>query len=140
MWNDRQIAVETNYKANNILHVLYFYIFYIFLWLPSVAELNVGDSYIPIKISNQYLIERPKKVWSTKVWTKSTSSRAITQPKIIRPERYSNLNCRRPLIYWLDIWYAAISRWVTVYIWISFWSNDFWLSHGPWTCIFCSNV
>ena len=93
MWNDRQIAVETNYKANNILHVLYFYIFYIFLWLPSVAELNVGDSYIPIKISNQYLIERPKKVWSTKVWTKSTSSRAITQPKIIRPERNSNLNC-----------------------------------------------
>jgi hypothetical protein len=46
----------------------------------------------------------------------------------------------RPLIYWLDIWYVAISRWVTVYIWISFWSNDFWLSHGPWTCIFCSNV
>jgi hypothetical protein len=26
MWNDRQIAVEeTNYKANNILHALYFY-------------------------------------------------------------------------------------------------------------------
>ena len=43
----------------------------------------------------------------------------------------------RPLRYWLDIWYVAISRWVTVYIWTSFWSNDFWLSYGPWTCIFC---
>jgi hypothetical protein len=38
-----EIAVEeTNYKANNTLHVLYFYIFYTFLWLPSVVELNVG--------------------------------------------------------------------------------------------------
>jgi hypothetical protein len=45
----------------------------------------------------------------------------------------------RPLIYWLDIWYVAISRWVTVYVWISFRSNDFWLNYGPWTCIFCSN-
>ena len=44
-----------------------------------------------------------------------------------------------PMRYWLDIWYVAISRWVTVYIWTSFWSNDFWLSYGPWTCIFCSN-
>jgi hypothetical protein len=49
MWTDRQIAVEeTNYIANNILYVLYFYIFYIFLWLPSVVELNVGGiPYIP---------------------------------------------------------------------------------------------
>jgi hypothetical protein len=31
----------------SILHVLYFYIFYIFLWLPSVVELNVGYNYIP---------------------------------------------------------------------------------------------
>jgi hypothetical protein len=28
-----------------------------------------------------------------KIWTKNTSSRVITQPKIIRPERNSNLNC-----------------------------------------------
>jgi hypothetical protein len=27
------------------------------------------------------------------IWTKNTSSRAITQPKIIRPEQNSNLNC-----------------------------------------------
>jgi hypothetical protein len=39
----------------------------------------------------------------------------------------------------LDIWYVAISRWVTVYVRISFRSNDFWLSYSPWTCIFCSN-
>jgi hypothetical protein len=99
---------------------------------------------------------------------KNTSSRVITQPNIIRPERNSNLNCNssryshipniksiyqrrsrkipdnlkfeqkiqvqgsllnlyflfkfevvrtflwRPLIYWLDIWHVAISRWVTV--------------------------
>ena len=42
----------------------------------------------------------------------------------------------RPLIYWLDIWYVAISRWVTVYVRISFRSNDFWLIYDPWTCIF----
>jgi hypothetical protein len=41
----------------------------------------------------------------------------------------------RPLIYWLDIWYVAISRWVTVLFRISFRPNDFWLSYGPWTCI-----
>jgi hypothetical protein len=45
----------------------------------------------------------------------------------------------RPLRYWLDIWYVAISSWVTVEVRISFRSNDFWLSYGPWTCIFCSN-
>jgi hypothetical protein len=45
----------------------------------------------------------------------------------------------RPLRYWLDIWYVAISRWVTVYVRISFWSNDFWLSYGPWTCILISS-
>jgi hypothetical protein len=57
MWNDIQIAVEeTNYKANNILHVLYFYIFYIFLWLPLVVELNVDIAIY--QISNQYLIGR----------------------------------------------------------------------------------
>jgi len=33
----------------------------------------------------------------------------------------------RPLIYWLDIWYVAISRWVTVYVRISVRSKDFWL-------------
>jgi hypothetical protein len=44
-----------------------------------------------------------------------------------------------PLRYWLNMWYVAISKWVTVYIWISFWSNDLWLSYSPWTCIFCSN-
>ena len=30
----------------------------------------------------------------------------------------------RPLRYWLDIWYVAISRWVTVEFRISFRSND----------------
>ena len=45
----------------------------------------------------------------------------------------------RPLIYWLDIWYVAISGGATVYVQISFRSNDFWLSYGHWTCIFCSN-
>ena len=30
--------------------------------------------------------------------------------------------------------------WVTVYIWISFRSNDFWLSYGHRTCIYCSNL
>ena len=35
-----------------------------------------------------------------------------------------------PLRYWLDIWYVAISRWVTIYVRISFQSNDFWLSYG----------
>jgi hypothetical protein len=34
---------------------------------------------------------------------------------------------------------VAISRWVTVYVRISFWSNDFWLSYGPWTCILISS-
>ena len=43
------------------------------------------------------------------------------------------------MIYWLDIWYVAISRWVTVYVRISFQSNDFWLSYGPWTCILKSS-
>jgi hypothetical protein len=100
---------------------------------------------------------------------KNTSSRVITQPKVIRQEPNSNLNCNssryslmpniksiyqrtskksldnfkfesfswRPLI---DIWYLAISRWVTFEARISFRSNDIWLSYGPWTCIFCSNL
>jgi hypothetical protein len=42
----------------------------------------------------------------------------------------------RPLIYWLDIWSVAISRWVTVQVRISFRLNDFWLSYGPWTFFF----
>jgi hypothetical protein len=93
MWNERQIAVqETNYKANNILHVLYFYIFYIFLWLPLVVELNVGYIYIPNIKSISHRTSK-KKFGKLKVWTKNTSSRAITQPNIIRPERNSNLNC-----------------------------------------------
>ena len=46
----------------------------------------------------------------------------------------------RPLIYWLDIWYVAISRCVTVQSRILFRSNDFWMSYGSWTCIFCSNL
>ena len=44
------------------------------------------------QISNQYLIGREKKSGKLKVWTKNTSSGAITQPKIIRPEQNSNLN------------------------------------------------
>ena len=45
------------------------------------------------QISYQYLIGRQKIVRTTKSLKKNTSSRAITQPKIIRPERNSNLNC-----------------------------------------------
>ena len=92
MWNDRQIAVEeTNYNANNILHVLYFNIFYICLWLPLVVELNIGYSYKPNIKSISH--RTSKKVRKTKSLKKNTSSGAITQPKIIRPERNSNLNC-----------------------------------------------
>jgi hypothetical protein len=48
--------------------------------------------------------------------------------------------CLTPLIYCLDIWHGAISRWVTVQVQISFRLNDFWLSYGLWTCIFCSKL
>jgi hypothetical protein len=34
-----------------------------------------------------------KKSRQLKIWTKNTNSRAITQSKIIRPKRNSNLNC-----------------------------------------------
>jgi hypothetical protein len=34
-----------------------------------------------------------KRSGQRKIWTKNTSSRAITQPKVNRPERNSNLNC-----------------------------------------------
>jgi hypothetical protein len=40
----------------------------------------------------------------------------------------------RPMRYWFDIWYIIISRWVTVYVRISFRLNDFCQSFGPWTC------
>jgi hypothetical protein len=45
-----------------------------------------------------------------KIWTKNTSSRAIAQPNIIRPERNSSFNCNSSRCY------------------------------VPWTCIFCSNL
>jgi hypothetical protein len=55
------------------------------------------------QISNQYLIERQNKVQTTKVWTKNTSLRAITQPKIFRPERNSSKKCKNIIhvIYYL---------------------------------------
>jgi hypothetical protein len=37
--------------------------------------------------------EVKKKSGQLKIWTKNTSSMAITQPKVIRPERNSSLNC-----------------------------------------------
>jgi hypothetical protein len=43
-----------------------------------------------------YLLEHSRREFLSgqlKIWTKNTSSMAITQPKIIRPERNSNLNC-----------------------------------------------
>jgi hypothetical protein len=36
-----------------------------------------------------------KKIGQLKIWTKNASSRAITQPKLIRPKRNSNLNSSR---------------------------------------------
>jgi hypothetical protein len=172
MWNDRQIAVEeTNYNANNILHVLYFNIFYICLWLSLVVELNVGYSYKPNIKSISH--RTSKKVRKTKSLNKKYKLRGHNSAKnhstrtddyLVQPKGWiSNALCYcspmlcvqwvkvgddcsflvsyrrkpkgtivlgsvrpsvrpsvlrtfflRPLIYWLDIWYVAISRWVTV--------------------------
>jgi hypothetical protein len=49
-------------------------------------------SHIP-NIKSIYQRTSKKKSGQLKIWKKNTSSRAITQPKIIRPERNSNLKC-----------------------------------------------
>jgi hypothetical protein len=38
--------------------------------------------------------------------------------------------------YWLDFWYISVKWWVKDQVYISFRSNDFWPSHGPWTLKF----
>jgi hypothetical protein len=38
--------------------------------------------------------------------------------------------------YWLDFWYMSVEWWVTDQVYISFRSNDFWPSYGPWTLKF----
>jgi hypothetical protein len=58
----------------------------------------------------------------------NTSSRDITQPNIIRPERNSNLKCNSSR-------YSEILNIIR----ILFRLNDFWLSYAHWTYIFCSN-
>jgi hypothetical protein len=90
---DRQITVEeTNYNANNILHVLYFNIFYICLWLSLVVELNVGYSYKP----------------NIKSISHRTSKKVRIPHQLLVKTVYGN-NLRY-MYYWVDIcWFIAIS-------------------------------
>jgi hypothetical protein len=76
------------------------------------------------------------------IWTKNTSSRDITQPNIIRPERNSNLNWNFKLsVLFFDVlWYIDLLFDMWLYLdelqfKFGFCSGrmTFWLSYDPWT-------
>jgi hypothetical protein len=59
------------------------------LLLTCVSSNLFSSSTIRVNISKDF----KEKSGQLQIWTKNSSSRAITQPKVIRPERNSNLNC-----------------------------------------------
>jgi hypothetical protein len=99
-------------------------VFFVQIWsCPdfSLKSFDILTWYLVWGYKYQVIISKDvkKRSGQRKIWTKNTSSRAIAQPNIIRPERNSSYNC-------------SSSRYSQI--------PDFWLSYGSWTCIFCSNL
>jgi hypothetical protein len=71
-------------------------------------SLKSFDIYMKSNISKDV----KKKYGQLKIWTKNTSSMAITQPNVIRPERNSNLNW----LFFEVLWYIDLIFGMTLYL------------------------